>query len=665
MKIRQNGFGLIEVMIAIAITGGLALTLAKLMDNTSQSTKQIEAKSETIYLKGNVSNILANQAACNFTFGPLITQANLATLSADPGNSIVVPNIKDKENQIVYSTSSTNIAPLRISGMRLTGYNSATGVGNLFVDMNFRRNSSTVQATKPISVTLNFNIDNTVPATPVLVSCSTSSVGGGGEWMLAGNSGSDPATNYIGTSDNQPLIFRVNALQAGMLTNNNVAFGRDGPPLTMTGNDNVSLGTSSLRSNTTGRSNVAIGRSALRNSTTSNFVVAIGDFALMSATGAGQTDNIAIGASALQNATTSTGNTAIGSASQRFNTTGNNNTSLGKFTLAANTTGVENVAIGLSTMGANTSGDNNIALGGHTLGSNTSGNNNVGIGKFALQGNSTGTDNVAIGGWAGIRALTGSNNIFLGSGSGPGDHMVGAPVITGSNNIFIGHQNGLPVNAATVSNMFYLTNPLGNGPLIKGDFSSGEINISRNGGNLYHGRYSPGGMFGATYVGRVVLSDSTTTVGAFATMPSDAFYARFANGYTFYTSSNLSTKVSVGAGGTAWSTTSDRNVKYDIKKVELEEHLNKVSKLPVFFWKYKGQDIPHMGPMAQDFWKIFGLGDGDDKSISTQDMDGVLIGAVKGLENRTSKLQAENLKLVKKVKSLEERISKLEELINK
>ena len=36
-------------------------------------------------------------------------------------------------------------------------------------------------------------------------------------WDLSGNSGTNSANNYIGTNDNQPLIFKVNSLSAGYI----------------------------------------------------------------------------------------------------------------------------------------------------------------------------------------------------------------------------------------------------------------------------------------------------------------------------------------------------------------------------------------------------------------------------------------------------------------
>ncbi len=51
--------------------------------------------------------------------------------------------------------------------------------------------------------------------------------GGGGGWSLTGNAGTNPNTDYIGTSDNQPLVFQGNGYFSGIIDNlnNNVALG--------------------------------------------------------------------------------------------------------------------------------------------------------------------------------------------------------------------------------------------------------------------------------------------------------------------------------------------------------------------------------------------------------------------------------------------------------
>src|SRR5437762_2519902 len=77
-----------------------------------------------------------------------------------------------------------------------------------------------------------------------------SSSGGSGSvgWLLNGNSGTDPANNFIGTTDNQPLSFRVNNTSVGKLD---------------PAKQNYSIGYGTLQGNTTGVENVAFGHSAL------------------------------------------------------------------------------------------------------------------------------------------------------------------------------------------------------------------------------------------------------------------------------------------------------------------------------------------------------------------------------------------------------------------
>jgi hypothetical protein len=70
--------------------------------------------------------------------------------------------------------------------------------------------------------------------------------GGAGSvgWLLTGNSGTDPATNFLGTSDNQPLRFKVNNLWAGEIhpTSGNIFLGVNAGLANTTGSLNTALG---------------------------------------------------------------------------------------------------------------------------------------------------------------------------------------------------------------------------------------------------------------------------------------------------------------------------------------------------------------------------------------------------------------------------------------
>jgi hypothetical protein len=86
---------------------------------------------------------------------------------------------------------------------------------------------------------------------------------------------------------------------------------------------------------------------------------------------------------------------------------------------------------------------------------------------------------------------------------------------------------------------------------------------------------------------------------------------------------------------------SDRNVKRDLVPVDPEAVLESVARMPVSTWSYKSDDpsVRHMGPMAQDFYGEFGLGD-SDKSYSPIDAHGVAFAAIQALYERMQQQEA-------------------------
>ncbi|MBO9613335.1 MAG: tail fiber domain-containing protein [Dyadobacter sp.] len=140
---------------------------------------------------------------------------------------------------------------------------------------------------------------------------------------------------------------------------------------------------------------------------------------------------------------------------------------------------------------------------------------------------------------------------------------------------------------------------------------------------------------------------------------------RTSGGFRIFTSSNLSTGLTFQSGavvsnwgqsnaviststgaylstGGVWTNVSDVNKKHRFEKISYEEILKKLRELPVASWSYKtdGENVRHIGPVAQDFHAAFGLGN-DNRSIGTVDADGVALAGIKALEERTRNLAAE------------------------
>jgi hypothetical protein len=121
---------------------------------------------------------------------------------------------------------------------------------------------------------------------------------GGSGWSLTGNTGTNPATNFIGTTDTARLKFGVGGLNRGVIDNDdNIGFGSDLYGSLTIGTSNVALSTSALAAATSGANNIGIGQSAGQTITTGGSNILIGTSADVSdATG----DNaIAIGSSAI------------------------------------------------------------------------------------------------------------------------------------------------------------------------------------------------------------------------------------------------------------------------------------------------------------------------------------------------------------------------------
>jgi trimeric autotransporter adhesin len=118
------------------------------------------------------------------------------------------------------------------------------------------------------------------------------------------------------------------------------------------------------------------------------------------------------------------------------------------------------------------------------------------------------------------------------------------------------------------------------------------------------------------------------------TFGANTFNVRATGGVMFATSVNAAgapvTSCYMGKNGTGWICSSDRNVKERIEPITPSRVLAGVLAMPVSTWSIIGSKVRQMGPMAQDFYRAFGLGD-TDKAINSIDVGGVAFAAIQGL----------------------------------
>ncbi|NUY80372.1 tail fiber domain-containing protein [Flavobacterium sp. MAH-1] len=212
-------------------------------------------------------------------------------------------------------------------------------------------------------------------------------------WSTTGNLGTSSTVNFIGTRDNQDVIFKRSNQRAGFLGQSNTSFGLRTLPTSGISTNNSAFGLEALFSNTTGEENSAIGNKAL-------FSNISGDY------------NTAMGVEALTANSTGDYNTAIGRRALRSSVSGIANTALGYHALDSNT-GDFNTAVG-SIAFANGSGDGNTAIGRSAL-EQTSGSNNVAVGHKAAELLNSGSNNIAIGANTSLSSTTVSNELNIGN----------------------------------------------------------------------------------------------------------------------------------------------------------------------------------------------------------------------------------------------------------
>ena len=385
------------------------------------------------------------------------------------------------------------------------------------------------------------------------------------DWHITGNAGTNATTNFIGTTDNLPLIFRTNnAERMRILSTGNMGIGINSPlqKFDVNGNINIRIGFGLFIDN----HRVLRVDSAGRNTFLGNGVAVAG-------TG---TDNTGAGYNALLKNTSGIRNTAMGVSALTANSSGSENTAIGFNSLFTNTTGIDNTATGTNALFSNTIGNFNTANGVNALLYNSTGWGNTGIGFSSLYDNTTGGDNTAVGTNAMFYNITGGSNTALGSAalesntSGNDNTAVGYASLVSNTTGYGNTANGkyaLYLNSGGVYNA-----ALGLGAMFSnstGSFNTavGTDAIYNNSGSYYNC------AIGYLALGYAVTPGwNNTAVGSFAGPVADAgeIYNTVSLGEeSFVTASNqarIGNSSTTSIGGYAnWTNISDARVKKNIK----------------------------------------------------------------------------------------------------
>jgi len=452
------------------------------------------------------------------------------------------------------------------------------------------------------------------------------------------------------------------------------------------GSDNTASGAYALANNTNGSGNTANGAYALGNTTNGSANIALGYNAGYNFTGnessnidignpgvKGENNVIRIGAGQTQTWLAGTVNgdggglTNLTAVAAKLTVGPNENFFVGP---AGNlgASGLFNTAIGLGALTSDNAGTYNTAISYDALTFNVSGSFNTALGNGALLDNVVGSYNTAVGYFAlrylGYNYIGGSNNIALGYGAATnlmdnesGNIDIGSPGVRGDyNTIRIGASQTQTWLAGVINgNGGGLTNlgladitgalPSGTTFTVAGNQSGGFPNPLMLVNNANTGADASPALrvIGNGYQPDGVLSVSSQGTG---------LIAEFGNANAFV--SRLDTNGNWTA--TTFNPSSDRNIKANFTPVSPRDILARVAALPISRWNFTNAPaIPHLGPMAQDFYQAFNVGM-DDKHIATVDEDGVALAAIQGLNQKLNEKDAE-------IQDLKTRMDKLEQIL--
>jgi hypothetical protein len=167
----------------------------------------------------------------------------------------------------------------------------------------------------------------------------------------------------------------------------------------------------------------------------------------------------------------------------------------------------------------------------------------------------------------------------------------------------------------------------------------------------------------AVHNGSFVWSDYSSGSALVKDTAANQFVVRASGGVHVYSNEAATTGVTLASGSGSWASLSDRNAKTDVVPLDDASVLAKVAALPVSAWRYKSENgVRHVGPMAQDFYAAFGVGE-DDRHITSIDEDGIALAAIKALHSENQSLHADNRRLTSALKDLAARDAALEKRV--
>ena len=271
------------------------------------------------------------------------------------------------------------------------------------------------------------------------------------------------------------------------------------------------------------------------------------------------------------------------------------------------------------------------------------------------------TSSNVIGGWSGNTVTNSATGATI-AGGGESTEAGGPNTVSADfGTVGGGENNTASVEASTVAGG-YANTASGFGSTVAG----GGINTASGSTSTVPGGYSnlaSGDIsFAAGFVAHATDSGSFVWCqqnGSLCSSSGTNSFVVSVNGPIYFYDGPNGQGCYLSAGSGSWTCSSDRSLKDNFASISPRSVLDRVVQMPISQWSMKADSAghKHIGPMAQDFYAAFGLGE-TDKYIAQGDAQGVALASIQGLyQMMQEKLQQKD----EEIHALEVELQALEE----
>lgn len=176
---------MLEIMVASALAGGLALVIAQIGKNSGEVSKRADTKSSAQMLTGQISSRLSDPTTCANTLSAnldSLAEVNDANLSgATSGTGISLSNtgggIYDKGGTgAIFITKTGKYGEITLTDIKLRHFNKSAASAELYITGTYKLSGKAVQM-KPITIPIDVTVNGTYWGDPGFTGSNCSAAG--------------------------------------------------------------------------------------------------------------------------------------------------------------------------------------------------------------------------------------------------------------------------------------------------------------------------------------------------------------------------------------------------------------------------------------------------------------------------------------------------------